>query len=185
MFADHHNTHTNTATNRSNNTPKILYIDLSKHSNIITGFIRVLKPWQYTGFKRVIHTCMHTIHRLIHGTDNIQSTIYTLNFDHSFKQLPKYEQLSTILDSLECLPKPITIIVDEVDMAIIDEERVSSTSSSSSSSGNIKLFSSFLHHMVAYTKQLRKVSQITTSYIIYYIMCDTYTLSYICICHYA
>ena len=184
-FADYHNTHTTTATNKSNNTPKILYIDLSKHSNIITGFIKVLKPWQYTGFKRVIHTCMHTIHRLIHGTDSIQSNIYTLNLDHSFRQSPKYQQLSTILDSLACLPNPITIVIDEVDMAIRDEEEKEEVQGSVRSTGvsntgvSSRMFSSFLQHMVASTKQLRKVSSHCISRTYVYII--TYFHSYLCI----
>ena len=100
-------------------TPRVLYVDLREHSFILDGLIEVLRPWLVNGLgtSKPFRELWDIIRSPQSGAEGPEFCL-DLNLGHKFNKPSRRKLLYTALHALEHSPTPITLIIDEANIAL-------------------------------------------------------------------
>ena len=106
--------------NLNAHTPRVLYVDLREHSCILDGLIEVLRPWLVNGLgtsKRSFRELWNIIRSPQLEAEGPEFSL-DLNLSHKVNKSSRRKLLYTALHALERSPTPITLIIDEANIAL-------------------------------------------------------------------
>ena len=98
-------------------TPRVLYVDLREHSFVLDGLIEVLRPWLVHGLGT--SKSFRELWDIIRSPQP-EGPEFSLDFNlgHKFNKPSRRKLLYTALHALEHSPTPITLIIDEANIAL-------------------------------------------------------------------